>query len=87
MVQKTHRDTFLLPIINQIVVFLWHGVADLTITSPTSSPRDTVVRVKMAEIWGGCKIHKVSGSRGFDLGVTGEQGRPGSYASQADLGR
>lgn len=42
-----------------------------SITSPTSSPRDTVVRVEMTEIWGGRKVHKVSGSRGFDLGVTG----------------
>ena len=64
--------------------FLWDGLA-LTVTSPTSSPRDTVVRVKMAEIRGGRKVQKVSGSRRFDLGVTGEQGCPGSYAGQANL--
>lgn len=55
------------------IVLQWDVLAvDLTVTSPTSSPRDTVVRVEMAEIWGGRKVHKVSGSRGFDLVVTGE---------------
>ena len=39
----------------------------------------------MAEIRGGRKVQKVSGSRRFDLGVTGEQGCPGSYAGQANL--
>lgn len=59
---------------------------NLTIASPPSSPRDTVVRVEMAEIWRRRKVHKVSGSRGLDLWVTGEQGCPGSDTSQAHLG-
>lgn len=58
---------------------------DLTVTSPTSSPRDTIVRVKVAEIRRGCKVQKVSGSRRFDLGVPGEQSSPGSYTSQSNL--
>lgn len=57
----------------------------LTVASPTSSPRDAVLRIQMAEIWGGCKIQQISGSRRFDLGVPREEGRPGSNTSEADL--
>lgn len=69
-----------------LIVLLWDGLAvNLTVTSPASSPRDTILRVEVAEIWGGCKVQKISGSRGFDLGVTREQGCPGSYTSHANL--
>lgn len=69
-------------LIDYVDCVLWVA---LTVTSPTSSPRDTVVRVEIAEIWRGSKVQKVSGSGGFDLGVTGEQGCPGSDTSQANL--
>lgn len=59
----------------------------LTVTSPPCCARDAVVRVQVAEIWRGCKVQKVSGSGGFDLGVTREQGWPGSDASKANLRR
>lgn len=75
--------------------YLWVGsfelwaffcdIVNFTIASPSSSPRDAIFRIKMAEVWGGCKIHKVSGSRGFDVGVTGEKSWPGSNTSQSNL--
>lgn len=58
---------------------------DLTVTSPTGGPRNTILGIEMAEIWGGCKVEEISGSRGFYLGVPREQGRSGSYTSQTDL--
>lgn len=57
----------------------------LTVASPTSCPRDTIVRVKTAKIWRGRHVQKVSCSRGFNLGITGKQGWPGSYTCQANL--
>lgn len=57
----------------------------LTVASSPGCSRDAVLRIQMAEIWGGCKVEQVSGSGGFDLRVPGEQGRPGSNASEADL--
>lgn len=57
----------------------------LTVASSTSSPRDSILWIQMAEIWGGCKIQQISGSRGFDLGVPREEGRPGSNTSEANL--
>lgn len=57
----------------------------LTVASSTSSPRDAILRIQMAEVRGGCKVQQISGSRGFDLGVPREEGRPGSNTSEADL--
>ena len=85
MFKMTATSTSVIDLIEKFglssLVYLDSLVIDLTVTSPTSSPWDTIVRVEMAEIWRGRKVHKVSGSRGFDLGVTGEQGCPRSYTS------
>lgn len=59
----------------------------LTVTSPTSSSRYAIVGVKMAEIWRRGKIHEVSSSWGFNVGVTREQRRSGSNTRQTDLNR
>lgn len=45
--------------------------AGLTVASSTGGSRDAVLRIQMAEIWGGCKVEQVSGSGGFDLRVPG----------------
>jgi len=80
-VSKDGDISFYIVIDNWTVISWWHALTGLTITSPTSSPWDAIIRVEMTEIWGGCKIQKVSGSRGFDVGVTGEQSCPWSNTS------
>lgn len=61
--------------------------ASLTIASSTSCSWDSVLWIKMTEIWGGCKVEQVSGSRGFNLRVPGQQSRSGSDTGEADLRR
>lgn len=58
---------------------------DLTVASPACGPRDTVLGIEMAEIWGGRKVEEISGSRGFHLGVPREQSCSRCYTGQTDL--
>lgn len=59
--------------------------SDLTVASPAGGPGDAVLRVEMAEVRRGREVQEVSGRRGFDLRVTGEQSGPRSYPGHADL--
>lgn len=65
--------------------FFFPFEVDLTVTSPAGGPRDAVLGIQMAEVWGGRKVEEISGSRGFHLGVPREQSCSRCYTGQTDL--